>query len=351
MRRVAGLFLAVVFVLLVPPFAAADLFGLGMPWGSSWGQASSGGGSCCDPGLYGAWGPGKCCTQFFVGWEVRRDRDRRPFASTLDLTGNINGLGFQQINTDFSDPSGLWLGVSNYCQCSDNVGILITGWYLFPTGGDAQENYLTNFGNGIIQSRTWSTNISRGWIDAAFVLGSPCGLNLIAGFRWDSWNFQLKNPSPVTPVSTFAIGTPSDEADLTLNSYIPLIGTQACWGGPCCGLLVRVVGFPWVPGNLRYDVTGIAGPNTRLQVNGNYSTGHFIEVFSEYSRTCPGFGCIGIFARFNYLGVRTRTSPQILGIVPPPVVEDTEGPRGTSWTLGGKVTLNFDTPSLPRLLQ
>jgi len=351
MRRVVGLFFVVIFVLLVPTLVpAADLFGLGSLCGYSTGQASSGCGGCCDPGAYyGAWG--KCCPAVYVGYEIQQGRVRKPLNSSVDLTTAQVTPGFagivgsyQGLNTNFSDPGGLWLGVSNYCQCSDRVGIMVSGWYLFPSGGDARENYSTAFqttgdddaGGAYRSSRIWSTSRSWGWIDGAVVLGSPCVLNLIAGFRWDSFSINLKNPSPVSPATFLPIGTPSDEANLTLNSYIPLIGTQCCYGGPCCGLLVRVVGFPWVPGNLTYGETGIQGAGTRLQTDGNYDRARFLEIFSEYSRTCPGGGCLGLFVRWNYLDCRSNTNPGPLAPVTIPI-----DPIRTSWTIGGRVGLNF----------
>ncbi len=255
---------------------------------------------------------------------------------------------------DFNAQSDRLLGVSNYCQLSDRVGIMASGWYLFPSSGDAQETYgpglqafqpapggptLTLVSGNV---RTWSITRSWGWLDGALVLGSPCGMNLIAGFRWDSYSIKLKDPSPFGPTgfllagATFPGGTLSDEAELTMNSYIPLIGTQCCWGGPCCGLLVRVVGFPWVPGNLRYGETVNEGVSARLQADGNYDRGYFMEVFSEYSRSCAGFGCLGIFARWNYLHVRSLGSADVLGT--------TTFPNRTSWTIGGRLTLNFGMP-------
>jgi hypothetical protein len=191
-------------------------------------------------------------------------------------------------------------------------------------------------------TRTWSISRSWGWIDGALVLGSPCGLNLIAGFRWDSYSIKLQNPSPVTPAVFLPIGTTSDEGNLTLNSYIPLIGTQACWGGPCCGLLVRVWGFPWVPGNQKYGETGVLGAGTRLQADGNYDTARFLEVFAEYNRPCPGYGCLGFWARWNYLYTHTNTNTVVPGFTT--IVTDGSGPIRTSWAIGGKVTLNFDLP-------
>src|SRR5208283_6030910 len=91
MRRVVGLFFAVIFMLLVPTLVPAEgLLGLGIPWGSSWGQASGCDGGCCGTGAYyGAWG--KCCPAVYVGYEIRQGRIRRPVNVSLDLTtaGNI----------------------------------------------------------------------------------------------------------------------------------------------------------------------------------------------------------------------------------------------------------------------
>ncbi|HTY24362.1 MAG TPA: hypothetical protein VMC85_14600 [Desulfomonilaceae bacterium] len=323
MRKVAGLFLVVILMLLVPALAAADLFGLGMPWGNSWGQAYNGCGGCCDPGLMS-------CPSVYIGYEIRQGRERKPFNFGLDFDPPL-GVTYR-LNTDFSDPGGLWLGISKYCQIADKVGIMASGWYLFPADGDAEESY--GFPNVAAGNRVWTTKRSWGWIDAAMVLGSPCGLNLITGFRWDSYSVGLSNPTPTNP-SLPSRGTPLDEGDLTMNSYIPLIGTQFCCGGPCCGLLVRVLGFPWVPGNLTYGETGFLGITSRLRAEGNYDTAYFLEVFSEYSRNCFGFGCLGVFARWNYLDVKGHTNQQLhVGF----------GPIRTSWTIGGRVALDFNLP-------
>ena len=332
MRRVSFLTLAVIMLLLAPAFVSASgLFGIGLPWTSNLGGVLSGPSGCCDPGL-------KCCPSVYVGYEIGQSRDRKPFNFGSDFSAAPDGT--YQLNTNFSEPGGLWLGVSNYCPLADRIGIMASGWYLFPSGGDAEETYgvgLQANGNGG-GNRIWSTSRSWGWIDGAMVLGSQCGLNVIAGFRWDSYSVRLRNPTSANP-PLLPRGTASDEADLTLNSYIPLIGTQDRCGGPCCGLLVRVVGFPWVPGNLRYGETGFLGAGSRLQINGNYDRAYFLEVFSEYSRNCGSLGCFGIFARWNYLDVRSHTNPEIVN--PSIIIVDLNEEPRTSWTVGGKFTLNF----------
>ena len=71
---------------------------------------------------------------------------------------------------------------------------MASGWYLFPSTSNADEGY-----DLIPDSRLWSSNKSEGWIDGAVVLGSQCGLNLIGGFRWDSYSVRLRNPVALNP--------------------------------------------------------------------------------------------------------------------------------------------------------
>src|SRR5208283_3184687 len=236
MRRVVGLFFAVIFMLLVPTLVPAEgLLGLGMPWGSSWGQASSGCGSCGEPGaFFCAWG--KCCPAVYFGYNIQQNTSRTPATFGLTNRGDFaEPLGTNQIALTPSDPSGFWLGVSQSCRVGERLGILVSGWYLFPTTSDAAEFYDPTPFPVVRQApilvsdpRSWSSNKSEGWIDGALVLGSTCGLNLIGGFRWDSLNIQLKNPVAL-PGAVAVRGTPADEANLTANWYIPYFGTQACY--------------------------------------------------------------------------------------------------------------------------
>jgi hypothetical protein len=279
----------------------------------------------------------------YVGYEIARSKRQKPFNLSADFENIPDGTN--QISTNFSEPGGVWLGVSKFCQLADKVSVMASGWYLFPNSGDAEEIY-TGLPQTPTGNRTWSTNRSWGWMDGALLLGSPCGINLIGGFRWDSYHVKLRDPGLATP-GTLARGTQFDEASLTLSSYIPFVGTQYCCGGPCCGLLLRVIGFPWVPGDIRYAETGFLGAGTRLELNGNYDRGSFLEVFGEYSRQLGSLGCIGIFGRWNYLDVRAHTNPRIDGFNPPPPLPppiDIIPPIRSSWTVGGRLALNFDLP-------
>lgn|GEM_PF-488932 len=339
MRRVAGLLFAAILLLSLPPFAAAaGLFGMG-----SYGFPSIFGGSngsnCCDPGA--PW----CCPQFYVGYNVEQGTDRSPTvfdATSRTFDGRLPG--FNQFTIDIQEPSGVWLGVSNYCKIGERLGFFASGWYLFPTTGNADQTF-TAPGVFAPSVGSWSASKSMGWIDGAVILGSQCGLNLIAGFRWDKYNLQLKNNVSVSLAAPPGTNLPA-EADLTVNHYMPFLGTQYCCGDPCCGLLVRVIGFPWVPGTGTYGQTFNNIPD-RFQATWNPSRAWFIEVFSEYTRNCFGVGCIGVFGRFNYLSSRGNATPtDLLGVFPGLPDYDFTLTR-QSWTIGGKVKLDFALPGLP----
>ena len=222
---------------------------------------------------------------------------------------------------------------------------MASGWYLFPNNGDAEETYGANvLGLGLAVSRSWGTDRSWGWLDAMAVLGSPCGLNLIAGFRWDSYSIRLGNPNPGVVLFP-GFGLLANEAELTTNAYIPLIGTQfCCSSGPCCGLTMRVVGFPWAPGHVRFGETIL--PIARVQLTSNFSRASFIEVSSEYSRKWAGFGCIGIFARYNHFEGKGSATPQLTLPLPITLNSYEFTVNRTSWALGGKISLDFVLPSL-----
>jgi hypothetical protein len=111
---------------------------------------------------------------------------------------------------------------------------------------------------------------------------------------------------------------------------------------------VRVIGFPWVPGNARYGETGFVAATTRLEGNWNFDRSRFIEVFAEASRKCGGLGCIGVFARFNYLDGKGTAHPTLhIGGIEEVFPEFDFTINRSSWTLGGKVSLDFALPGLP----
>ena len=217
MRRVAGLLFAAILLLSLPTLApAGGLLGIGTPGFSSIFGGTYGSGSC-DPGVP------MCCPQFYVGYNIQQSKDRSP--TVFDATSKqfaVNLPGFDQFTMDIQEPSGVWLGVSNYCRVGPRLGFFASGWYLFPTTGDASDNF-TTFAPG---SFVWAASKSMGWIDGAVILGSQCGLNLIAGFRWDKYNLRLNDLQIVSvddllPGITFPV-----EADLTMNHYMPFLGTQ-----------------------------------------------------------------------------------------------------------------------------
>ena len=66
-------------------------------------------------------------------------------------------------------------------------------------------------------------------------------LSLLAGVRWDhtTVRFHVTRPS-------------ISNDDFIANSYIPLIGLQVCQDSPAAHVSLRLLGFPAVPGNLKF---------------------------------------------------------------------------------------------------
>ncbi len=104
-----------------------------------------------------------------------------------------------------------------------------------------------------------------------------------------------------------------------------------------------------MPGNVRYGETGFAGPTTRLEGNWTFDRSRFIEVFAEASRKCGGLGCIGVFGRFNYLdgkgGRVAKSAHPGTTVFSLPTYDFTI--NRSSWTIGGKISLDFALPGLP----
>ena len=90
-----------------------------------------------------------------------------------------------------------------------------------------------------------------------------------------------------------------------MNSYIPYVGVQVENGD---SLVFRVIGFPWVPGSLKWDEVQVFGGPTAAAARAttfNYKSGQFIEVFLSYSKKVAKSMEFGAFATYNGLSVST----------------------------------------------
>ncbi len=330
--------LLVVFASLILVSAPALLFAQGlMPAGFPGGLFGPGLGS----GAYGQAPYGQRLLDplsLYVGWG-----DTSPAQTTFSfdgqqLGGGISGLAYRW------RVSGIWLGVYEKANFSENAAVAVEAWWLIPTGNRGLEtaNFSTIGGQAapfVITVPTvtdWTAQNDWWFIDGRLMLGQAySNFMMFAGFRYDHFSTRFESPSG-------GLGLFAGTGDVTVNSYIPYVGAEykarASGGG---NSLVRILGFPWVPASVQHNQT-IAG-GSRAETTANFTNrGYFFELFGEYDWLVTGGLGIGAFARASWLGGRGASNTDV-------------NPAGTSVsdnitfyrdqvTVGGKVSLDFALP-------
>jgi hypothetical protein len=248
--------------------------------------------------------------------------------------GLINPLGAQEFRHSYPN-RGVWLGLTLPFDPGPRLGVYASAWSFLRTGNvHSRETY----NNNDVISREWRVEPYWTFIEGLAILRCGYGCNILAGFRYDHYDISLKNP--VNPIGVASLAT--DQADLSVRSYIPLIGTQYENQSYLGSILIRAVGFPALGGDLNYQEP-FAGA-TALRGTGNYRRGYFFELFMEYTKKF-GPGQLGLFARWNDLHALSTASVSSLfgGAVLATQNYDFSFNR-TSWTLGGSVKLGFNLP-------
>lgn len=127
-------------------------------------------------------------------------------------------------------------------------------------------------------------------------------------------------------------------ADATSYGIIPLFGVQYAQSG----LIFRIVGVPTLAGSFRYRELIPALGGQSFEGSGNYNGGYFLEAFGEYGFKMGGSADVGIFARYNVTQGRSKMNFDLL---PVGFTSDYRlSLYRSSWTLGGKFSLNFTIP-------
>ncbi|MBI5571676.1 MAG: hypothetical protein HY914_17170 [Desulfomonile tiedjei] len=260
----------------------------------------------------------------YVGW----NDDRRGISFGGGNAAGLNGVArFEQQQR----LRGVWLGVTQPLNLSENLTILGSGWYLFPEGIESTEIYVSTAG---AQSyRTWTVTDEWWFVEglAAIRTGFLSGFSLLAGVRYDYFYSKFSNPVAVGIPSS-----PSDEGNATSEAIIPLLGAQYAYGSPVSSLTVRVVGFPTVTGSFRARENFVAGVSPD-DGSGNYDGGYFLEVFSEASRRIAGAN-IGAFVRWNAVHGKLPA----FDVSAPGVSRTFDANLDRhSWTVGGTISIGF----------
>jgi hypothetical protein len=330
MKRVAVILLGVVMLALMPTIGCAQgLFG-GLPGLPSFGGLTGGSAGCGE----------KLCPssnlQFYIGW--MEDRDGTTINVDAEGAGVALGvIGVNSVRHHYSN-RGLWLGLSDTICISDRLSFIASGWYLVPSSTSSREEYGLGLNleqrQQLAADRTWHTKPQWWYVDGIFAIGSPCGgFALLAGLRYDYYTARFENPY------NLGIGALTDEADVTSEGWIPLLGTQYALTSSMGNLVVRAVGVPSLLGTARYKQTLAGG--ARVEANGNWNGRGFLEVFTEYSKSF-GPGAVGVFGRWN---IAQGNADLDLSILPIPGSQTYKlALHRSSWTFGASFSLNFNMP-------
>jgi hypothetical protein len=214
--------------------------------------------------------------------------------------------------------------MSETADLSNAFSFTVDGWYLFACKGRARESDQfthTSFILGseeeeiavydtVLGQRSWRTEPIWWFIDAILSRRVDGGFTYFGGFRYDKFSTRFKN------VTTDGIppSTPNDTADITFKSYIPYIGFQQEYKTGATSLLVRFLGFPYVPSHVTHLQTGETGVGLRTEARGNLNNGYFFEAVGEYSYQRSANTSWGLFARWNQLHAKGEANIEVPGL-------------------------------------
>jgi hypothetical protein len=329
-----ALLIVVVFV-LAGPASAQGLFGNAFP-ALPFLSGASGEPSSCAPSK-STCGP----LTFYAGWGF----DRKGSTLSFDLKRPDEGpFADDLLSIKNTYPiKGLWLGLAAQTSLWGRIGLLADYWILVPTNQPSDETF--SLTDGSAGGKTWGTNTDWWFLDAALTCKTTGLGELLAGFRYDRFATNFKDPGDFSGV----IGSSADTGDVTINCYIPFVGLQVEQGAPGADrLMFRVIGFPWLGGDVTYhDSIGNFTLLTedRIELEKGVGKGYFLEAFAEYGRAVFGDGHISIFGRWNVLHGNARSIgiTDVLGGTPLTGRYQFAFDR-QSWTFGGSLSLAFTAP-------
>ncbi len=297
------------------------------------------------PGLVWAQGvmcqPGAICNPTYeskcdAGSGIGVPRVYGGYLDSADLASfgfDTDGLGVGGVVAiDHTFPlRGLWLGAGASIEFSDGVGAMVGGSYLVPADGSSEEVYNDGVGGS---RRSWSSTTQWWTLEGAGTYAFTGTTVAVGGLRYDSFRLDFQDPYN----ATIATSRPSDEADVTIEGYLPFVGMTAVHDVNPTYLRAGVIGFPVVLGHVDYKQT-FGGIPARLEGSGDFNAGYFFEAFAEYSRTVSS-ATVGVFARWSMVHAEADADLDATGLA-----SDTF--RFTLdrrvWILGGSIGFDFSS--------
>jgi hypothetical protein len=343
MKRTIAFFLLILFL---PAVASSQTY----EWISGF-NAIPGVSRIFDGSMYGG-----ISTEIFAGYVGNRRGLTFAFEPAEDsLGGPYGNLEYFGSRMSYS-VSGLIAGMSCRKRIGTGLAIALRASCIVPNTVKVLDEYQwTHFVQGARrQSREW--NGKTQWWNAEVGADFPLtdAFLMLAGFRYDSLQTHFSDPTSMLNASGNRRGFPSDEADVTINCYIPYVGIRSEFGSANSSVKAGFIGTPWMPGDMDYKNT-LVGERRRIrppllkrfEAAESFESGYFLEIFGEYAVRIAGFTA-GLFGKYNLIHAETapqkslNTSGDGLRILD-------EEPFSFSlyrdlWIVGGNVSMDFSLP-------
>jgi hypothetical protein len=148
---------------------------------------------------------------------------------------------------------------------------------------------------------------------------------LVGGFRWDHTSSRLHINRPRESYDDFIV-----------NAFLPLVGVEARRKGSFDISRLRVVGFPFVPGDITFHTWELHRPESSRSYQ-NFSRGYYVEVVTEYAQRIGRHGKFGVFLRWDMMRADTGVTAALQpGSQPIRWIVDR-----SSWTVGTTINVAF----------
>jgi len=263
---------------------------------------------------------------------------------TVDTTFNTRGAtlaGVQQIKHSYRF-GGIVLGTTTGAEITPKIGVGFNFSILIPFDTVDEETYTLGAGAAGSGGRHWK--VTNNWY-LLETMGSYClspGTSLLAGFRWDHFAANFKNPYDTAAVA----GLESHTGDFTVNGYIPFLGFQVNRNDASRIRIFRFIGFPALWGDVEYSQTVGGGFPSRIRGIGDTYGGYFLEAYGEYGLRFFNRSGASVFGKFASYQANGRLNGRNLvagaGAVASQSMDLNLG--RISWQLGVRFALPFASP-------
>ena len=255
-----------------------------------------------------------------------------------------NGITFAERTGDWAyDYNAFQIGLGLPVKLGDEgqYGAFVLGGTLAIPSSHQGEEIFTNAGAPptTLHARKWSADTYYATLEGIWAYPIYGTWSALGGFRWVYWQTSFKNPYDVVGGSLAG-----DEADVTVNAYLPIFGIMTSMRG----LTVGAVGFPTTIGRVEHKESFV-GNAARIKAAGDFDGGYFAEIFMEYgvpAYDLPGLSAaLSVFGKVSFLRTTSNVKLSNVGLG---LSQDYDfALQRNLMVLGAKATFDFDLPSWP----